>query len=253
MVSAPNISSESSATGLARPIAPVFRAARSFSRAAFQRVLPTRYLRLAVAVPAVLFAAGFAIFAVYVHKMPTRPMTAAEGLVVFTGGSGRVAGGLDMIALGKADRALITGVHAHTSFRHLRHLSGLPQSLFACCVDLGYAARDTRGNARETSDWVRAREIKGALIVVTSNYHMPRALLELRAALPGHKLFPVAVISREQQRSGFWSSPSVLRHVAVEYIKFVATFARTAMFSHSGSSPAAPNNLSATLPIRPQV
>ena len=58
------------------------------------------------------------------------------------------------------------------------------RDLFDCCVDLGYQALDTAGNARETRDWAREHNITRSLIVVTSNYHMPRALAELSAALP---------------------------------------------------------------------
>jgi uncharacterized SAM-binding protein YcdF (DUF218 family) len=58
-----------------------------------------------------------------------------------------------------------------------------PQSLFVCCVDLGYDAIDTVGNALETAKWVRAHNYRRVL-VVTSNYHMPRSLLELHRIDP---------------------------------------------------------------------
>ena len=41
----------------------------------------------------------------------------------------------------------------------------------------------TRGNAAETAEWARAHQVR-SLIVVTSAYHMPRALAELGRDLP---------------------------------------------------------------------
>ena len=52
-----------------------------------------------------------------------------------------------------------------------------------CCVDLDYSAINTEGNAIETKRWAHRRGIR-SLIVVTSNYHMPRAMAELRASFP---------------------------------------------------------------------
>ena len=47
-----------------------------------------------------------------------------------------------------------------------------------CCLDIGYLAQDTIGNAEETRAWAQAWGFR-RIVVVTSNYHMPRSLLEL--------------------------------------------------------------------------
>jgi len=52
-----------------------------------------------------------------------------------------------------------------------------------CCVTLGFAATDTRGNAQETREWAEANGIK-SLRLVTSDWHMRRAATELRRQLP---------------------------------------------------------------------
>ena len=68
----------------------------------------------------------------------------------------------------------------------MRRLLGLDKQLFNCCVDLGYEALDTVGNADETRTWARSNGYT-RLIVVTSRYHMPRSLAELALAMPrGH-------------------------------------------------------------------
>ena len=48
---------------------------------------------------------------------------------------------------------------------------------------LGFAALDTRGNARVTAEWVAQRKVR-SLRLVTSDWHMRRAALELENALP---------------------------------------------------------------------
>jgi hypothetical protein len=52
-----------------------------------------------------------------------------------------------------------------------------------CCVTLGFAALDTRGNARETARWMERQGLR-SLRLVTSDWHMHRAALELENQLP---------------------------------------------------------------------
>ena len=52
-----------------------------------------------------------------------------------------------------------------------------------CCVTLGFAALDTRGNARETAVWMAEHDVR-SIRLVTADWHMRRAALELDAILP---------------------------------------------------------------------
>ena len=52
-----------------------------------------------------------------------------------------------------------------------------------CCVKLGYLAVDTRSNADETASWVKERKYK-SLRLVTTDWHMRRAAVELARSLP---------------------------------------------------------------------
>lgn len=173
------------------------------------------------------FVAGFIGFALSLERAETTLTVQADGVVVLTGGSDRVVEAAEILARGQARRLLITGVNKQTRGPELAKILPVSRQLFDCCVDLGYAALDTAGNAAETRDWARARGIAGSLIVVTSNYHMPRALVELSAALPGVELYPYPVVS-EHMRVGDWSSDmSVARLVAAEYLKYLLALART--------------------------
>jgi uncharacterized SAM-binding protein YcdF (DUF218 family) len=146
------------------------------------------WLALAVLAAVLLFVGGFAVFVV---KSPTPPAGftgQADGIVVLTGGPQRISEALELLRNHQGRRLLITGVHPHTSERRLSQLSG-EETLFGCCVDIDRAAADTRGNAAEASRWA-AQNHFDRLIVVTSDYHMARALLEFSRRMPNRTLTP---------------------------------------------------------------
>ena len=178
---------------------------------------------------AAAFVAGFVGFATSLETEETTLVVQAEGVVAFTGGSDRVVEAAGLLARGQARRLLITGVNPATHGADIARLLPVSKDLFDCCVDLGYKAQDTAGNARETRDWARARGIDGPLIVVTSNYHMPRALLELSAALPGVVLYPYAVVSDHVDVTDWANDGRVLRLVGGEYLKYLRALARRAL------------------------
>jgi uncharacterized SAM-binding protein YcdF (DUF218 family) len=172
--------------------------------------------------------AGFVAFARLIdYQEPTAALTPADGVVALTGGSERVADAVELLAKGRARRLLITGVNQQTSRHEMARLMPSFQRLFDCCIDLGRAALNTAGNADETRQWVEANAIHSSLIVVTSNYHMPRALVELRSALPRLELIPYPVVSDRLRNSDWRSDAQVARLLAVEYVKFLAALVRT--------------------------
>src|ERR1700757_4644846 len=149
--------------------------------------LPRGWLRATV-VSTVAFvfigaAAGFVAFLSQLRGAEIAPDRKADGIVVLTGGSSRVSDAMELLAAGYGKRLLIAGVHPSSTASDIsrsdisRSVPG-SQSLFNCCVDLDRSAVSTRSNASETKRWAQERGFK-SLIVVTSNYHMPRAVLEM--------------------------------------------------------------------------
>lgn len=156
-----------------------------------------RSLRLLLFVVAFLLGA----YGWFLGRIPTtvaEPLRQTDGIVVLTGGALRLDEAAILLADGRARRLLISGVSIDSKPEDIRgRLPALGDELFRCCVDLGYQARNTIGNAGETAAWVRANDIK-TLRVVTAAYHMPRTLVELRRVLPGvefvaHPVFPERV------------------------------------------------------------
>jgi len=175
---------------------------------------------------------GFFLFAAAIDRAEPLPPRKAQGMVALTGGAERIADAIDLLAAGRADRLLITGVNQATTGAAIARLTPQFRPLFSCCIDLGYEALDTVGNAAETRQWVRMHGMR-SVIIVTSNYHMPRALVEIGKALPGVELVPYPVVSDRQRAGPLWADATMLRIVALEYLKYVAALARTRLFEPS--------------------
>lgn len=167
------------------------------------------------------------IFASAATRPPALPMQKADGIVALTGTQQRISAAAELLARGQAERLLVTGVNRMATSGEIRRLTRLGRAKFECCVDLGYEAQDTIGNAEETLAWAKKHGFS-TLIVVTSSYHMPRSLVELGRVMPGVKLIPYPVVSG-QLRRGWWTSPGVVRLLAAEYLKFLPSAARFAL------------------------
>lgn len=123
---------------------------------------------------------GFAWFALLLPQPATQVKT--DAVVVLTGGANRIDRGLVILAKGKADRLLISGVDRDVRPSELAVQYAGYERWFKCCVDLGFEAVDTRSNALETARWAAKHKIT-SLRLVTHDWHMRRARLELDKAL----------------------------------------------------------------------
>jgi uncharacterized SAM-binding protein YcdF (DUF218 family) len=191
---------------------------------------------------AILFA-GFFVFASFATRPVQTAQRTADGIVVLTGGEHRLrtAGGL--MRDRRAPRLLISGANRIATRADLRRLTGLPTKTFDCCVDIGYEARNTRGNAAETADWVRERGYK-RLIVVTSSYHMPRSLAELSRRMPGVELYAHPVRAKKERREPWWLDFQSTRTLIAEYVKFVPAagwYLVSIWFGGTSQTPPAPD------------
>jgi uncharacterized SAM-binding protein YcdF (DUF218 family) len=172
-----------------------------------------------------LVVIGFVIFAESVEREASEPVSSADGIAVLTGGASRIDQAMKLLAQGKAKRVLITGVYHGTTEEELKKLASEGDQYFACCVDIDKKAYDTIGNAAETSQWV-ALHGYDRLIVVTSNYHMPRTLAELGRVLPTVELIPYVVVDNNVQLDRWWTYPGTTRVLLTEYLKYLPALAR---------------------------
>ena len=190
---------------------------------------PRGWLRAAVvaalAVGFVGAAIGFVGFLSQLRGVEAEPASRADGIVVLTGGSSRVSDAMELLAGGYGKRLLISGVHPTNAASDISRSLPDNQSLLRCCVDLDRSAVNTRSNAAETRRWVRERGFK-SLIVVTSNYHMPRAIVELSHAMPDIQLIPFVVVGEKCRYEPWWTSGPTFRLLLSEYVKYVAAEVR---------------------------
>ena len=187
-----------------------------------------------------LIFGGFLHFAdsVTTLKPPLDPR--ADAIVVLTGGYQRIDQAVELLQKGAGKRLLISGVHPTTTSTQIRKMTQATPELFACCVDIGYDALDTIGNAEEATNWIHARGYKSVL-VVTNNYHMPRSLAELAYVDPETQFIPYPVVNTDLKTSAWFTDPNAMRVMLAEYLKVLLAGARnlTGLGRHPGLRSAA--------------
>lgn len=176
-------------------------------------------------------AIGYLGFAAEIGRAaPPDPLPQADAIVALTGGGpARLATGMRLLSEGRGRRLLVTGVNPIVSDAELAKVLDAPEPLFACCVDVGRFAEDTLGNAAETAGWAE-RNGFDALIVITDDYHMPRALVELRIAMPDTTLIAYPV--HTAIGGGAWREDAdAALTLAGEFIKLMAIRARESVLA----------------------
>ena len=194
----------------------VLRPSMSSSRSHRYRLVLTALIGVGL----VWVAIAFAGFVRDVNALAAPASVSAGGIVVVTGGADRIEVALQLLQDGAAERLLISGVHDATDAHVLAARTKVDASVFACCVDLGYAALDTAGNAREAAAWAHTHGFT-SLVVVTSAYHIPRTTYEMANHLPDVTLVPFPVDPATDSRLADASATTQwpLKLMAREFIK----------------------------------
>lgn len=143
---------------------------------------------------------SFGIFYKKIHgPWDTESPMLTDGIVVLTGGAGRIDEALKLMEAHHAKRLLISGVHPNVAAQTLQNLTGRGKELFECCIDIDHKALDTVGNAKESSKWSKLNNLK-SLTIVTAHYHMPRAMIEFRRHHKDIILVPHPVVAEVSLR-----------------------------------------------------
>jgi uncharacterized SAM-binding protein YcdF (DUF218 family) len=174
---------------------------------------------------ALLLAFGFFWFVWQVPDEEVRLSDKADGIVVLTGAASRIPDAIELLNTQHGNRLLITGVHRTTTAKEIANLTSLNERIFKCCVDLDRSALNTLGNAIETRRWARERGFN-TLIVVTSNWHMPRAMAELSHQIPDARLIPYPVVSDKIKSEPWWTNGATTRLLLAEYLKYIFAVVR---------------------------
>ncbi len=177
-----------------------------------------------LAAPPMALLVGFAWYATLIDR-ETAPEGGADAIVALTGGPERIGEAVEQLAAGRGKRLLITGVNRSTNVDALARLVPHYEALFDCCIDIDHSAINTIGNAIETRRWARERGFH-SLLIVTSSYHMPRALAEISHQLPDATLLPFPVTTERQRAAPWWSNAGSARMLVSEYLKYLVAIVR---------------------------
>jgi len=177
----------------------------------------------------VVWLGGFLAFAAAIPPKVRDSERPVDAIVVLTGGDVRLAEGFALLDRGLARKMLISGVSNGVDLPALlQTLNGTPQpaqAVLDCCVTLGYDARSTEGNARESLRWL-AQNGFTSIRLVTANYHMNRSLLEFRRMMPGIAIIPNPVFPKQMQDPYWFARPSTVVLLFNEYHKYLVAAAR---------------------------
>jgi uncharacterized SAM-binding protein YcdF (DUF218 family) len=178
-----------------------------------------------LAIMATALALGFLVFVGTLPAAEVKLARDADGIVVLTGGASRITDAIELLAAGRGRRLLISGANPATNRAEIMRLNPEFERVVRCCVDFDRSI-NTLGNAVETRRWAKSSGFR-SLIVVTSSYHMPRAMAEIAHQLPDVALVAFPVVTEKLKADPWWSSTATLRLLGSEYLKYL--FSKTRM------------------------
>lgn len=179
---------------------------------------------------AAIWLGGILWFAGQIPLQSPEMVPSADAIVVLTGGKGRLAYGLKLLSEGKGEKLFITGVEKNVTLNALLRSaqadSALPlPNVPRQSIVLDYRARNTIGNAAQAVHWLHEQHFH-SILLVTTNYHLPRSLLEFREVAPDITIYPVPVFSGEFMLNKWQSDKNTRMMLLVEYHKFLAAALR---------------------------
>jgi uncharacterized SAM-binding protein YcdF (DUF218 family) len=182
-------------------------------------------------VVAVFWSAGFLYYVESIDKtfdelVESNPelTETTDAIVVLTGGSERLRHALHLLRLDMAKKLFISGVNSEVKLHELFVLHGYSAAEEASLghrVELGYYAADTTSNGQEVADWVKKNDIK-SIRLVTSNYHINRAMIEIQDKLPDTKIIPHGVVPLNIRIDRWWEFKPTRDLLINEYNKYLA-------------------------------
>lgn len=183
---------------------------------------------------AILFLTGFFIYVgiIIAWTPPSAlPINGHDAIIVLTGDKGRIEKSFELLLDKTAPVLLISGVLKNSTHDNIIDNNSSRLSNYSiqdlknhCCIVLDEVAITTETNANESARWMKENHIK-SIILVTSDYHMPRSYMQFHKAVDNDIMitpFPV----RNQPRLNHLFSRRFWHYSAIEYIKFGGTIIR---------------------------
>ncbi len=161
----------------------------------------------------------------------------SPNIVILTGGTNRIKDGLKIIKdFGKSEKSnykvLVSGTGIGFTKNSLKNQLGtnFNPKIIQCCIDLDNVSKNTITNASETFKWTKKKDIK-EFILITSNYHMPRAYLEFKNIMPNFEIHTYAITPKKHDIENWLNSYQTFGLVFTEYCKYIVASLRIKFFS----------------------
>lgn len=172
----------------------------------------------------IIIAVFVSILQHFVLTLPHLPENTpvVDGIVVTTGGQDRLAAGLDLLSQNKAPYLLLSGVGEGITKQMIKSSLALTPDRAAqleCCVALEFQAKDTKGNALATKKWADNNQLS-VILLVTADYHMPRAQLEFAAQMPRRTIVAYPINAADLDGKSWYSDWHVMRLYIREFLKY---------------------------------
>ncbi|HCU06130.1 MAG TPA: hypothetical protein DIC42_00895 [Holosporales bacterium] len=155
-------------------------------------------------------------FLTFYHSIPAiqdiKAVEETDAIVVFTGGYERVKVAVDLFEKGKARLLFISGVSKKST------KSSVLKKSCANINDLSIvylgSAENTQENAKEVAQWASTHNVQ-SIRLVTTTFHMPRALREIRLKAENLTVIPHPVAADKI------SNYAVIYYYFSEFIKLI--------------------------------
>lgn len=171
-----------------------------------------------------LLLAWFAGFLWFNHRINSYENTdeiKTDAIVALTGGRNRISSAISLLNDGAAEKLFISGVSKEASLAKIEQFNDVRVSKKQK-VQMGNEAQNTIGNAIEADEWIKKNNIR-SIRLVTSNYHLPRSILEFRHQNPKISIVPSPVYS-DKVHPKWWKNPGSFWLIATEYNKFLYVY-----------------------------
>ncbi len=165
--------------------------------------------------------AGFLVFADIINSYSAAEDEPTEAIIALTGGRNRIAEAVRLLNQGKAGKLFISGVNKATDLKAIQQRQDLKIDTDRE-IALGTEATNTVENAIETKEWLEKNHIK-SIRLVTSNYHIPRSIIEFKVHNPSLKIIIHPVYSEKVDKK-WWKSWHTFSLIFLEYNKFLYVY-----------------------------
>jgi len=180
----------------------------------------------------VAFFFGLVGFVDTINKYKQPRLVLADVAVVLTGGAGRIEKGIEILNKNKVKKLFISGVHKSVVVKKL--LNVVKDNSFnqynKSNIILGYQAKTTFDNGIEVANFIKNNNYK-SIYLITSKFHMPRSMYEVRHRLPNVKIIPYPINNNNIKIKNWYSYSGTLFILTFEYLKTLLVILRISILN----------------------